>query len=117
MFILNGKLVTPYVSETTLDGVTRKSIVAIAQHWGIPVEERRISVKEIIDALKDGSLEAAFGAGTAVVISPFATIAYEGVDYPLPEVKDDSFVAKVKNYLTDIRTGKAEDVFGWTLKV
>ena len=117
MFILNGKLVTPYVSETTLDGVTRKSIVTIAQHWGIPVEERRISVKEIVDALKDGSLEAAFGAGTAVVISPFATIAFEGVDYALPEVTDDSFVAKVKNYLTDVRTGKEEDVFGWTLKV
>ncbi len=117
MFMLDGKLVTPYVSETTLDGITRKSIVAIAQHWGIPVEERRISVKEIIDSLKDGSLEAAFGAGTAVVISPFATIAYEGVDYALPEIKEDSFVTKVKNYLTDLRTGKTGDIFGWTLKV
>ncbi|HEV7378568.1 MAG TPA: branched-chain amino acid aminotransferase [Dyadobacter sp.] len=117
MFMIDGKLVTPFVSETTLDGITRKSIVAIAQHWGIPVEERRISVKEIIDALKDGSLEAAFGAGTAVVISPFATISYEDVDYTIPEVKEDSFVAKVKKYLTEVRTGAAEDTFGWTLKV
>jgi branched-chain amino acid aminotransferase len=117
MFMIDGTLVTPYVSETTLDGITRKSIVAIAHHWGIPVEERRISVKEIIEALKEGSLEAAFGAGTAVVISPFATIAYEGVDYALPEIKEDSFVSKVKNYLTDLRTGKIEDVFGWTLKI
>ncbi|WP_439555254.1 branched-chain amino acid aminotransferase, partial [Dyadobacter sp.] len=70
MFLIDGTLVTPYVSETTLDGITRKSIVAIAQHWGIPVEERRVSVKEIIDAAKNGTLEAAFGAGTAVVISP-----------------------------------------------
>ncbi|MNL52777.1 Branched-chain-amino-acid aminotransferase 2 [compost metagenome] len=91
--------------------------MAIAEHWGIPVEERRITVKEIIDALKAGKLEAAFGAGTAVVISPFATIAYEGVDYALPEIKEDSFVNKVKNYLTDLRTGKEEDVFGWMLKV
>ena len=117
MFMIDGKLVTPYVSETTLDGITRKSIVAIAKEWGIPVEERRVSVKEVIDALKDGSMEAAFGAGTAVVISPFATIAFEGVDYPLPEIKEDSFVSKVKEYLTDLRIGKAEDVFGWMLKV
>ena len=117
MFVIDGKLVTPFVSDTTLDGITRKSIVAIAQHWDIPVEERRISVKEIIEALQEGRLESAFGAGTAVVVSPFATIAFEGVDYALPELKEDSFVNKVKNYLTEIRTGKTEDVFGWTLKV
>jgi len=117
MFVIDGKLVTPFVSDTTLDGITRKSIVAIAQHWNIPVEERRISVKEIIEALKEGRLESAFGAGTAVVVSPFATIAFEGVDYALPELKEDSFVNKVKDYLTEIRTGKTEDVFGWTLKV
>lgn len=117
MFMIDGTLVTPYVSETTLDGITRKSIVAIAKEWGIPVEERRVSVKEVIDALKNGTMEAAFGAGTAVVISPFATIAFEGVDYPLPEIKEGSFVSKVKEYLTDLRVGKAEDIFGWMLKV
>jgi branched-chain amino acid aminotransferase len=52
MFMLDGKLLTPYVSETTLDGITRKSIVAIAEHWGIPVEERSISVKEIVDGIE-----------------------------------------------------------------
>lgn len=117
MFMIDGTLVTPHVSETTLDGVTRKSIVAVARHWGVPVEERRVTVAEVIEALKNGKMEAAFGAGTAVVISPFATIAYEGVDYALPEVKEDSFVTKVKNFLTDIRTGKAEDTFGWMLKI
>ncbi len=117
MFVINGKLVTPFVSETTLDGITRKSIVTIAKHWGMEVEERKISVKEVIEALKDDSMEAAFGAGTAVVISPFASIGYEGVDYDLPEVTEDSFVARVKNFITDIRTGKAEDIFGWTLKI
>lgn len=117
MFVIDGKLVTPAVCDTTLDGVTRKSIVAIARHWNIPVEERKVSVKEIIDALKENRLEAAFGAGTAVVVSPFAVIAYEGVDYPVPPVVEGSFVDNVKNYLSDLRTGKTEDVFGWTLKV
>lgn len=117
MFVINGTLVTPHVSETTLDGITRKSIVAVAKHWGVPVEERKVSVQEIVEALKNGTLDAAFGAGTAVVISPFATIAYDGVDYTVPEVKPDSFVAKVKSYLTDLRTGKVEDPFGWTMKI
>lgn len=117
MFVIDGKLVTPAVCDTTLDGVTRKSIVSIARHWNIPVEERKVTVKEVIDALKENRLEAAFGAGTAVVVSPFAVIAYEGVDYPVPAVAEGSFVDNVKNYLSDLRTGKTEDVFGWTLKV
>ncbi|WP_025764695.1 branched-chain amino acid aminotransferase [Dyadobacter tibetensis] len=117
MFVVNGKLVTPAVSETTLDGITRRSIIAIAKHMGMEVEERRVTVKEVVEALQDGSMEAAFGAGTAVVISPFASIAYEGVDYSLPEITEESFVSKVKNVITDIRVGKSEDIFGWTLKV
>ncbi|WP_221392141.1 branched-chain amino acid aminotransferase [Dyadobacter sp. NIV53] len=117
MFVMDGKLVTPFVSDTTLDGITRKTIVAIAHHWGIPVEERRISVKEIIDALKEGRLESAFGAGTAAVVSHIATIGYEGADYTLPEVAEDSFAKNVKDYLNQIYTGKTEDIFGWTLKV
>lgn len=117
MFVMDGKLVTPYVSDTTLDGITRKTIVAIAHHWEIPVEERKISVKEIIEALKENRLESAFGAGTAAVVSHIATIGYEGVDYALPEVKEDSFAKKVKDYLTEIQTGKTEDLFGWTSKV
>jgi branched-chain amino acid aminotransferase len=68
---MDGKLVTPAVSDTILNGVTRSSIVEIARHWGMPVEERKVAVKEVIDALKENRLEAAFGAGTAVVVSPF----------------------------------------------
>jgi branched-chain amino acid aminotransferase len=117
MFMIDGKLVTPAVSDTILDGITRRSIVEIARHWGVPVEERRVPVAEVIDALKAGRLEAAFGAGTAVVVSPFAVIGYEGTNYDLPPVEESSFVAKVRDFLTDLRTGKVEDVFGWTQKI
>ncbi|WP_254412050.1 branched-chain amino acid aminotransferase [Dyadobacter diqingensis] len=118
MFVLDdGTLLTPAVSDTTLDGITRKTILAIARHWGIPVEERRISVQEIISALKEGRLESAFGAGTAAVVSHISTIGYERLDYTLPDVKEDSFAKKVKEYLIEIYTGKTEDLFGWTLKV
>jgi len=117
MFFMDGKLITPLVSDTTLDGITRKTIVAIAHHWGIPVEERRISVAEIIQALKEGRLASAFGAGTAAVVSHIASIGYDDVDYALPPVKEDSFAKKVKDYLNEIYTGKTDDIFGWTLKI
>ncbi len=117
MFMIDGKLVTPTVSDTILDGITRKSIIAIARKWGVEVEERQININEVIMAQKEGRLEAAFGAGTAVVVSPFAAIGFEGVDYELPAVQEDSFVARVSEYLTDVRTGKEEDIFGWTVKV
>lgn len=117
MFVIDNKLVTPAVSSTILNGITRDSIVKIAHHWGVPVEERRVSIKEVIDAIKEGRLQAAFGAGTAVVVSPFAVIAYEGVDYQLPALSSDAFVIKVKDYLTQIRTGAVADPFGWMLKV
>ncbi len=117
MFVIDNKLVTPAVSTTILDGVTRKSIIAIAQYWGITVEERQVSVQEVIEAIKEERLNAAFGAGTAAVVSPFSHIAYEGIDYELPLLTASSFPEKVKAFLTEIRTGKAEDIFGWTLKV
>jgi branched-chain amino acid aminotransferase len=117
LFVIDNKLIAPAVSSTILDGVTRRSILAVARHWGIPVEERKVSIKEIIEALEEGRMQGAFGAGTAVVVSPFSSISFEGKEYFLPEVDDNSFVSKVKDYLTDVRTGKAEDLFGWTLKV
>jgi branched-chain amino acid aminotransferase len=117
MFVIDGKLVTPAVSDTILNGITRNSIVQIAQHWGITVEERRVSVKEIIEGIKEGRVESAFGAGTAVVVSPFAAIGFEGVDYVLPEATEATFAVRAKNFLTDIRTGKIADPFGWVMTV
>ena len=118
MFVMDGKLVTPATSETILKGVTRDSIVQIAHSWNIDVEERKVSVKEIIEGIQNGSVTEAFGAGTAVVVSPVQLIGYEGTDYMLPErAAADSFAARVKEYMTDLRTGKIDDPFGWAYKV
>ncbi len=117
MFVIDGRLITPAVSSSILDGVTRKSIIAVAEYWNVPVEQRRVSVAEVIDAAKEGRLDAAFGAGTAAVVSPFSHIAYEGVDYALPELTDASFPVRVKDFLEKLRTGRSEDIFGWNLKV
>jgi branched-chain amino acid aminotransferase len=117
MFIKDGKLITPATSSTILKGITRDTIIQIAKSWGMEVEERKISVEEIISGIQNGSVTEAFGAGTAVVVSPFSVIGLDGVDYELPAPNDNSFSIKAKNYLNDIRTGKITDNFGWVWKI
>lgn len=114
MFILDGKLVTPATSDSILKGVTRDSIIQVAKSWGITVEERLVSIDEIISGIETGRITEAFGAGTAVGSSPYSLIGYNGTDYKLPELADeDSFAVRVLNYLGDLRTGKIADEFGW----
>ena len=117
MFVIDGKLVTPAVSDSILDGITRKSIVQIAKDWGMEVEERKVSIAELIENLEKGRLEEAFGAGTAAVVSPISTIGYEGKNFELPEIKADSFANRVKAYLDDIKYGRIEDKHNWVVRL
>ncbi len=117
MFIIDGKLVTPAVSDSILDGITRKSIVQIAKDWGMEVEERKVSIAELIENLENGRLEEAFGAGTAAVVSPISTIGYEGKNFDLPEIKADSFANRVKAHLDDIKYGRVEDKHNWVVRL
>ena len=117
MFVIDGKLVTPAVSSTILKGITRDSLVKLAQSMGIEVEERRVSVEEVISGISNGTVTEVFGAGTAVVVSPFAAIGYEGEDYILPAITEQSLSSRLKHALNDVRTGKVEDTFGWVWKV
>jgi branched-chain amino acid aminotransferase len=116
-FKIDGKILTAATGDTVLQGITRKSVIALAQHWGLPVEERKIAVEEVIAAINAGKLEEAFGAGTAAVVTPIEQIGYEGEKFDLPTLDTNSFAFRVKKALSDIRTGKAEDVFQWMLKV
>lgn len=113
LFVLDGKLITPNLSTTILDGVTRDSILKIAPLMGIPVEERRITVQELVDGFSSGLLKEGFGAGTAAVVSPIATITIKGTEYHLPEVTSASFQNQVKQKLGNIRMGIDPDLFGW----
>ena len=82
----------------------------------IATEVRKITVTEVVEAAKNGSLKEMFGAGTAAVISPIATFGFRDVDYDLPELKD-SFATRLKKRITDIQFNRAEDPFGWRLEV
>lgn len=113
LFMINGTLITPPVSDSILDGVTRDSILRIAEHMGIPVEERPISYRELEQAAKDHTLQEAFGAGTAAVIAPIRSIGILGIDYTLPDYTENNFMFRAKRFLNDIRRGNAEDIFHW----
>ncbi|MGB2129192.1 MAG: branched-chain amino acid aminotransferase [Flavicella sp.] len=115
-FRIGDTLVTAPTSDRILDGVTRKSVLALAEAKGIKTEVRTISVYEIEAAAKDGTLLEMFGAGTAAVINPILGFSFKGNDYELPNT-DDSYASYFKTAITSIQTKKAEDPFGWTYKV
>lgn len=113
MFVVDNLLITPATSDSILDGVTRDSILQLADTLGMKHVERKVSVEELEGWLNSSALKEAFGAGTAAVVAPIKLINIEGVDYNLPTVNDDMFMMKVKKKMMDIKTGAAEDLFGW----
>jgi len=118
MFMINGTLVTPALStHTILPGITRDSLLTLARDWGIEVQERQVSVEEVIDALKAGTLTEAFGAGTAATIAPISRIGFKGVDYNLTDFNQWDFAMKAKAELEGIKRGTIEDRFSWTQKI
>ena len=117
MFVLDGTLVTPALSTSILDGITRRSVLALARDWGVPTAERRVSGRELMEALAAGRLTEAFGVGTAATVAPIATIGYEGQDHDLPPLTDNSFSRRVGIALEAIRTGQAPDPHGWMVRV
>jgi branched-chain amino acid aminotransferase len=117
MFVVDGCLVTAPTGDTILDGVTRKSVLQIAKDWGMDVQERQLSVKELVVGIENGSVTEAFGAGTAAVIAPIATIGFEGVDYQLPVQQPADFSSRVYTEINQIRLGEIADSRGWIWKV
>ncbi|MFN5911563.1 MAG: branched-chain amino acid aminotransferase [Bacteroidota bacterium] len=118
VFIIDGKMITPSEdADTILRGVTKRSVLDIARSWGIPVEERKVSVQEVVDAIRSGRLQDAFGAGTAATIAPIVKIGYRDEVLVLPPVEGRDISAKIKAYLDDLKAGKVEDTHGWCLKV
>lgn len=117
MFVIGDTVVTPALSDTILDGITRRSVLALARDWGMKVEERKISIQEILDAYKQGTIKEAFGVGTAATIAQIAGIGYKDYYMELPPVADRKFSNKIDETLRNIRKGKLEDKFNWMFKI
>lgn len=117
MFMKGNKLITCETGDTVLRGITRDSVLTIAKEWGIEVEERPISVGEVVKSLKKGEITEAFGTGTAATIATIEMIGDGKNDYTIPAPGPDSFSTKVFAELDDIKTGRKEDTHGWIYKI
>lgn len=113
MFVLDGTLITPTTRDTILDGVTRDTVLTLAREWGMPVEERKVSVAEILEGAKTGKLTDAFGAGTAATIANVGSISHNGEEYFLSDPNQREFSQKILKTLDAIRYGNAPDTHGW----
>ncbi len=112
MFCIDGVVVTPPLSGTILDGVTRDSLLAIAREKGLTVEERPIGIKELTAAFENGKKVEAFGAGTAAVIAPIESISIDGKVYSC-YTAPDATMYRFKEWLAAIRKGTAADIYHW----
>lgn len=117
MFVIDDVLVTPALSDSILAGITRDSVLKLARSRGMKVEERKISVDELVTALSNGRVSDAFGVGTAVTIAPIELIGFEGKDYVLPPVGYRQFSTSILKDLESIRRGQASDPFNWVVKM
>lgn len=117
LFKINGEIVTPMLNGSILPGITRKSCLELLRSWGVPVSERLITIDELLEAMKNGTLEEAFGSGTAAVVSPIGEIMYEGQHFSVNDGKIGELTQKLYDELTDIQWGRKEDPFGWTVKI
>ena len=116
-FKIDGKIVTPMLNGSILPGITRNSVLQLCRDWGMEVEERRISVDELLQAQKDGKLEECFGTGTAAVISPVGKLRYKDDVMVIGGGKIGPVSQKIYDTVTGIQLGKLEDKFGWRVVV
>ena len=118
MFKINGKLITaPTNTGTILKGITRDSVIQLAKDWNEPLEERFLTVAELETALIDGTLDEAFGTGTAATIAHVERINVNGKDYILPTKPADSFSHRVLAELDGIKYGTVTDSHDWIISV
>lgn len=116
-FKINGTVVTPMLTGSILPGITRISCIDLCRSWGLPVEERKVSVDELEQAARDGSLEECWGTGTAAVISPVGHLRYENDVFQIKDGGIGPVSQKLYDTVTGIQLGEVEDTFGWTVEV
>lgn len=116
-FKIGGELITPSLEGSILPGITRDSVIQLAKSWGLTVTERRITIDELYAAYENGSLEEAFGSGTAAVISPIGEFNWGGRVFKVADGGIGPVAAKLYDQLTGIQYGRLPDTFNWTREV
>jgi len=113
-FRYKDKLVTSALNGSILPGITRDSVMQMARHWGLPVEETQIDINMLISDINDGRVIESFGSGTAAVISPVGRLHYRDVDIAINDNRVGELTLRMYNELTGIQYGRVADPFGWT---
>jgi branched-chain amino acid aminotransferase len=116
-FKIKGTLITPGLGGTSLAGVTRESVLTLARQWGIPAEERRISIDEVVAAHGKGELDEVFGAGTAAVISPVGLLNYKGKNLTIADGKTGPLAQRLFDEIIGMQYGKKPDPFHWIVSL
>lgn len=116
-FKIGDELITSPLGGTILPGITRDSVIRIAKSWGLQVSERRLSIDEIIEAQKNGTLLESFASGTAAIVSPVGQIYYDGKEYSINGGKTGTLTEKLYNEILQIQYGEKDDPFGWRMKL
>ncbi len=116
-FKINGKIVTPMLNGSILPGVTRNSVIQLCNSFGYEVEERKVSVDELVEAAKSGALEECFGTGTAAVISPVGKLRYKNDVFEINNNEIGTVCQKLYDTITGIQNGSVEDTMNWTVEV
>ena len=113
---IDDTLITAPTTDTILDGITRKSIIKIAEDNDIKVEVRPISIDEVIEAHSNERLKEIFGSGTAVVVSEISSFGYKGKNYNL-KITENSYATTLKSTITKIQYNLIQDPYGWRSEV
>ncbi len=116
-FRIDDTLVTPPLQGSILAGIMRDSVIALAKHWNIPVEERLITIDEVMSAHEKGILQEVFGSGTAAVISPVNELAWGDQVITIKDGNVGPMAQRLYNEITAIQYREAEDPFGWVVSI
>ena len=116
-FRLGDELVTPPLEGTILAGVTRDSVLQLAEKWGIRSTERRISIHEVVDGCKSGQLKEIFATGTAAVISPVGEFSFRSETIRVQDGEPGDWSQRFYDEITAVQDGKREDELGWMMPV
>ena len=116
-FVLNDEVITAPLDGSILPGITRDSVIRMVKDWGLIMTERSLAIDELIEAAKDGSLQEAFGTGTAAVISPVGQVTYKGEDYVVAGGKMGKLSQRLYNEIVGIQYAEKEDPYGWRERI
>jgi len=116
-FVIDGKLITPETDGAILRGITRRTLMQIAEDKGIEVIQKKLPIDEVVNAYHKGKLQECFGSGTAAVVSHVSEVTYRDLTMVLPPVDKRPIATMLKDEIDGLRAGTVEDTHGWVRPV